>query len=526
MPMIARVLRSALRALPLPLLLLLATPGPAWAAEEGLASTRDPISQGIVAVIITGVFVMLALEKAHRVLVIFCAVALLWLITYLTPYHLISFEASQSEIDLNVIILLASMMAVVGVLKSTGVFTWTVARLLRLSGGRPFVLTQILIWFTGIISALADNVTTVVFTTPMAIQLAREIRVPAAAFLLPMVMAANIGGTATLIGDPPNILIGSRAGLSFGDFVVNLALPVLAMMGLLVWYTRRYFGADYAAGRQSLDPDDVQVPRLRNRPLLYAGLAIAALIFVGFFTHPLTGMPAAVPAAIGAALMLVVQDVFYLRVRDASFSERVHGILHVIESEIEWPTLSFFAFLFIAVGAAVQTGLIDTLSHGLAAFIQWGQHAAGLSALGTLLFAALLILWVSGVLSALIDNIPYVAVVIPIIASLAGQLEGDTSVLWWALSLGACLGGNGSVIGASANVTVVGLAEKAESPISFAAFARFGIRVTTATLMLSSLFLAGQIYLGHLITQAAALLLAVGLVLGLRFSRSGAPAAG
>jgi Na+/H+ antiporter NhaD/arsenite permease-like protein len=510
--------RPALRAILVATGFVLGAPGVAWAAEHGLASTRDPVSQGIVATIIVAVFVMLALEKAHRVLVVFCAVALLWLITYLTPYHLISFEASQAEIDLNVIILLASMMAVVGVLKSTGVFTWAVARLLQLSGGKPFLLTQILIWFTGLISALADNVTTVVFTTPMAIQLAREIRIPVAAFLLPMVMAANIGGTATLIGDPPNILIGSRAGLSFGDFVVNLTIPVLAMMAMLVWFTKSYYAADYAAGRQSLAPDEVTVPRLRNRPLLNAGLVIAVLIFVGFFTHPLTGMPAAVPAAIGAALMLVVQDVFYLRVRDASFSERVHGILHVIEGEIEWPTLSFFAFLFIAVGAAVQTGLIDTLSHGLVGFIEWGRHAAGLSDLGTLLFASLLILWVSGILSALIDNIPYVAVVIPIIGNLAGQLSGETSVLWWALALGACLGGNGSVIGASANVTVVGLAEKAESPISFAAFARFGTRVTALTLLMSSVFLAGEIYLGHLVTQAASLGVAGVLFFGSRYA--------
>jgi len=205
--------------------------------------------------------------------------------------------------------------------------------------------------------------------------------------------------------------------------------------------------------------------------------------------------------------------VLYLRRRDASISERIHGILEVIEREIEWPTLSFFALLFIAVGAAVETGLIDTMSNGLASFIRWGQGSFGLSSDATLLFAALLILWVSGVLSALIDNIPYVAVVIPIIGNLTGQMSGDTEVLWWALSLGACLGGNGSVIGASANVTVVGLAEKDGTAISFADFSRFGARVSSATLLMSSAFVVGHIYAGKLTTEITAIVLLLGFLL-------------
>jgi len=506
-------LRLALRGLSLAGLLTLVVPVLAWAAEGEIAATQDSTSQILVAVIIAIVFALLALEKAHRVLIIFGAVSLLWLITYLTPYHLIPFEAAQHHLDLNVIILLAAMMAVVGVLKSTGVFSWTVARLLQTSGGRPILVMQILIWFTAIVSALADNVTTVVFTTPMAIMLARETKVPAAAYLLPMVMAANIGGTATLIGDPPNILIGSGAGLSFGDFVENLTIPVLCMMVMLDWYTRRYYGAGYAAGRQQLDPEAINVPRVENMALVRWGLAISAIIFVGFFTHPYTGMPAAVPAGIGAAALLIVQDILYLRGRDASMSERIHGILEVIEGEIEWPTLSFFALLFIAVGAAVETGLIDTMSSGLAGFISWGQTNFGLTNEATLLFAALLILWVSGVLSALIDNIPYVAVVIPIIGNLTGQLSGDTEILWWALALGACLGGNGSVIGASANVTVVGLAEKDGTAITFAEFVRFGARVSSTTLLMSSIFIAGHIYAGKLTTELVALVLLVGFVL-------------
>jgi Na+/H+ antiporter NhaD/arsenite permease-like protein len=483
-------------------------------ADHAVTSTRDPVSQGIVAVIIASVFILLALEKAHRVLIIFGAVALLWLITYLTPYRLISFEDSQGALDLNVILLLASMMAVVGVLKTTGVFSYAVARLLRLAGGRPTIVMALLTWATGLMSSVADNVTTVIFTTPMALEVAALTRIRPAALLLPMVMAANIGGTATLIGDPPNILIGSGAGLSFLDFVVNLTAPVLVMLVVLEWYSNRYYRADYAAGIQRIAPEQIHLPTLTDVPLLRWGLGISALIFVGFFTHTITGMPAAIPAAVGAVALLIVQDVLYLRKRSPSHEERVHGILHVIEREIEWPTLSFFALLFIAVAAAVHTGLIDTISGGLAGLIEAARTQFGWSPNATLLFAALLILWASGVLSALIDNIPYVAVTIPIVASLTGRLTGDTEILWWALSLGACLGGNGTPIGASANVTVIGLAEKAKEMIGFGQFVRFGARVTTITLLISSVFISLHIYWGrgntHLVAFAMLAIFAVG----------------
>jgi Na+/H+ antiporter NhaD/arsenite permease-like protein len=482
---------------------LLAFPTILPAAEGStLTATTDSVSQIIVAVLITGVFVLLALEKAHRVLVITATVGLMWVITYLTPFHLIPFQEAKDAIDLNVIVLLASMMAVVGVLKTTGVFSYAVARLLQTSGGRPALIVALMIWFTGLLSSVADNVTTVIFATPMALEIASRLRIRPIAILLPMVVASNIGGTATLIGDPPNILIGSGAGLSFLAFVLNLTAPVLIMLVMLEWYSGRYFGSELASATQYLDPESLLLPPLRNRTLLRWGLGISVIIFIGFFTHSLTGMPASVPAAVGAALLLLVQDILYLRNRDPSMQERIHGILEVIEGEIEWPTLSFFVFLFIAVGAAVATGLIDTMSQGLVGFIGGGASTFGLSTNGTLLFAALLILWASGVLSALIDNIPYVAVTIPIIANLTGTLAGDTEILWWALSLGACLGGNGSAIGASANVTVIGLAERAGQHISFGEFSRFGARVAVFTLLVSTAFIAAHIYLGRGITHA------------------------
>ena len=213
---------------------------------EGLLSTRDVVSQLIVAAILVGVFALLAADRVHRVLVPIGAVALIWLITYFTPFKLISFQAAQQAIDLNVILLLFAMMALVGVLKTTNVFPWAVDRLLERSRGNPGRAARLIIWFTGTLSAVLDNVTTVIFTYPMASEMARRLKINGSAFFLPMVMAANIGGTATLIGDPPNVLIGAdpRTELSFMDFIYHLTVPCAFMMVVLAWYARRYYPAD------------------------------------------------------------------------------------------------------------------------------------------------------------------------------------------------------------------------------------------------------------------------------------------
>ena len=505
-------------------LLLALTPAVLFAAPEGgLVSSTDPVSQSIVAVIIVAVFTLLALEKVHRVLVVMGAVSLIWAITYLTPYHLISFEGAQEALDFNVLFLLASMMAVVGVLKRTGVFDWAVAKILEKADGDPYRVLVLVTWFTAVLSAFCDNVTTVIFVAPMALQMAKSMKIKPAAFLLPVVMASNIGGTATLIGDPPNIMIGSGAGLTFLDFIVNLAAPITVMMFLLPWYSARYYAQDINATRPK-DTAMIVIPEITDPQLLKWALWISGFIFIGFFTHGLTGMPTSVPATIGAGALLVVQDILYLRTHKPTHEERQHGLLQIIEKEIEWPTLSFFGFLFIAVGAAVHTGLIDTLARGLGSAIQTGSGWLGLSGLGTLLFAAILIAWVSGILSAIIDNIPFVAVMIPIIHRLVPGFIGDTTVLWWALSLGACLGGNGTAVGASANVTVIGAAERAGVRISFAEFTKFGARVAAITLVVTSAYLATHVYLGATGSLMAWLAVVAVIVIAKMIMRAG-PAA-
>ncbi len=503
------------------------------AGQEGhvaLASTTDPVSQGIVAAIIISVFVLLTLETAHRVLVAMSAVALLFLISYFTPYRLITFDGVAQSLDINVLVLLASMMAVVGVLKTTGVFEWGVGHLMHRAGPRPLVLLALIAWFTALMSAFLDNVTTVIFVTPMVIGMARRLRLNPAVFLLPMIMASNIGGTATLIGDPPNIMIGSGAQLSFLDFLEDLTLPCTLMILWMEWYSRRYY-SDELRAPQPPDAGDASGPAPLANPTLARWLGIICVgILIGFLTHHITGMPPAVPALVGAAAALVVQDRLYMRSARPTAEERTHGILHVTEHDIEWPTLSFFGFLFIVVGAAVQTGLISTLADGLQWTIVSGAETMGLSATGTLLLAALLIVWASGILSALIDNIPFVAVAIPIVARLIPNMTGNADVLWWALSLGACLGGNGTVIGASANVTTVGLAEHEGVRITFRDFARYAIPMTAGTLLIASGYLALHIYLGKAGSfSAMAVILAIAATIRLvsaRMARDPVPLAG
>jgi Na+/H+ antiporter NhaD/arsenite permease-like protein len=482
----------------------------------GFDSTRDALSQGIVAAILVGVFALLAADRVHRVLIPIGAVALIWLISYFSPFKLISFTAAQRAVDLNVILLLFAMMALVGVLKTTNVFAWAADRLLERSRGNPSRAARLIIWFTGILSAILDNVTTVIFTYPMASEMARRLRINGSAFFLPMVMAANIGGTATLIGDPPNVLIGAdpRTGLSFMDFIYNLTVPCTFMMIVLVWYSRRYYPDDIGRGADTDHADAAQPTGavLQNVPLLRTTCWITVLIFAGFMTHTLTHMPVAVPAVIGVAAILFAQDYYYLREHKPRAEQRQHGVLAILERDIEWPTLAFFLFLFMLVGAAVATGLIESLAQGLAWLIAAISGGLDFSPKATLLLAALLILWVSGFLSALIDNIPYTAVTIPLVASLLTELNAgaDGQILWWALALGACLGGNGTLIGASANVTVTGLAEKDGKRISFNEFTAFGSRVAVLTLLMSSAYLALWLYVGSVVVNlAGAALLAV-----------------
>ncbi len=290
------------------------------------------------------------------------------------------------------------------------------------------------------------------------------------------------------------IVTDPRAHLTFMDFIYHLTPPCLVMMVVLVWYSRRYFPNDIG---RAVDRDHAEAAaptgaQLANVPLLKVTSWVSLLILLGFASYSFTGMPVAVPAIIGIAVILFAQDYYYLKEHQPTPEERQHGVLDILEKDVEWPTLAFFIFLFVIVGASVETGLIESMARALGWLIDWIAAGLALGARATLLVAALLILWVSGVLSAFINNIPYAAVTIPLVANLLDRMHPgpDGQILWWALALGACLGGNGTLIGASANVAVTGLAEKDGKRISFGEFTHYGARVTAITLVISSLYLA------------------------------------
>ena len=264
-------------------------------------------------------------------LVVLCAVAVLWAITYLTPFRLLTVEGATRALDLNVLLLLAAMMALVGVLKSTGVFAWAVEPLVERYDGQPTSAVAALWWFTAIASALVDDVTTVIFVTPIALATIPRIGAPPAMVLIPMVMAANIGGTATLIGDPPNIMIGSGAGLTFMQFIEVLTLPTIAMIcGMHWWGIRRLRRVMAARGTLTQKFADGQQAQITDPGLLRWMGVISGLVLIGFVTHGATGMPTAVPALLGATAACIVQDLRYLRAHRPSHSERHHGILQVL----------------------------------------------------------------------------------------------------------------------------------------------------------------------------------------------------
>ncbi len=483
-------------------------------------TTTDPVSQAIIGVLLVALFAALVIETAHRVLIALSAVSLLWAITYFTPFKLMPFERVASALDLNVLALLTAMMALVGVFRTSGLMAKLATSALALSRGNPRRMLTVVIWFTGIASAFLDNVTTVVFVTPLVLAFTTQLGVRPRALLLPMIMASNIGGTATLIGDPPNILIGSAAPLSFLEFVETLAFPCIALLAWLDLYAGRVFGPMLTSAI-AMAPAPAAAPEshLENDPVLWKGIGvISVFILIGFFTHHITHMPVAVPATIGAALALMLQDWRYVRTKRPTHEERIHGILEITEKDIEWPTIAFFAALFVLVGAAVDTGLIGNAATGLQNGIAALESGLGLSDRGAILAASLLILVVAAVMSALVDNIPFVAVSIPVVAQLVTAMPGPTQVLWWALSLGACLGGNATVIGASANVTATGLAERAGERISFREFAAFGIPVASVSILVSALALVLMTYSPWFVEDGVMIVLAALLLLWRRRS--------
>ncbi|MDH4029099.1 MAG: SLC13 family permease, partial [Nitrospirota bacterium] len=323
----------------------------------------------------------------------------------------------------------------------------------QLARGRIIVLSMILMTFTAISSAFLDNVTTMLLLTPVTIEIAVALGISPILLLMPEIMASNIGGTSTLIGDPPNIMIGSYTGLTFMQFVDNLAIVCVISLAVLFVYTKFLYGKEYSSAKIS-DIDGFierlrQEYRITDRTLLGYGLFVMGLVIALFVTHGYWHMEVSIAALFGAGLLFTYGIV----------TKRIN-LLELIEKDIEWTTLLFFMFLFMLVGAVEETGLLALIADYVLELSQ-----------GNLTISICLILWVSAIMSAFVDNIPFTATMLPIAAYLTRVIPGaESGVLWWALALGACFGGNGTIIGASANVVTVGIAEAAGYPIKFFQF--------------------------------------------------------
>ncbi len=422
-----------------------------------------PRQQGPAFWISTVVFVvayaLIAFELLHRTIAAMLGAAIMMCISYtigtINPeWRIVSFERAIFSIDMNVIFLLMGMMIIVGVLKNTGVFQWCAYISYKLAKGKVFLLTVILMIFTAVSSAFLDNVTTMLLLTGVAIEISLSCNLNPLYLLIPLVLASNVGGTSTLIGDPPNIMIGSYAGLTFMDFVIALALICVVAMIAMFLFTKLWWGKAYAKSQESVGnveefTEELRVKyRIYDPTLLTYGLIILSFAIFLFLSHGYWHMEVSIAALTGASILFTVGIV----------TKKV-DMLHLIEKDIEWPTLMFFIFLFVLVGAVEEAGL-------LAVIADWILHVSK----GNFFLSMTLILWVAAIMSAFVDNIPFTATMLPIVAYLTKVIPGSENTLWWALALGACFGGNGTIIGASANVVTMGIAESKGFKISFGGF--------------------------------------------------------
>jgi len=376
-------------------------------------------------------------------------------------------EQAFHAIDWNVIFLLAGMMAIANILRETGLFQWIAVQAVKLGRGDPFCILVILSLITAITSALLDNVTIVVLVAPVTLLVAASLRVSPLPFLIAEILASNIGGTATLIGDPPNILIGSAAGIDFLTFAANLAPISLLILIVFIGLTWLLFKDDLRPEQDStLNIEALETSELiTDAPLLRKGLVVMVGVSLGFMAHGALHLEPATIALTGATVLLLWG----------------RSDPHHVLQEIEWTTLAFFVGLFITVEAVVQVGIIEAVAHSV-------LRLTG----GNLTLTSILLLWLSAIASGIVDNIPYTATVIPVVKSLGQAMP--VMPLWWSLALGACLGGNSTLVGASANVVVASIAERSGHPISFRYFLSYGLLTTVMSLLLAT----GYIWLRYL----------------------------
>lgn len=440
--------------------------------EAGLV--EHTTQSGVLFWLAVGIFVtalaLIITEKIHKTVVALSGAALMLILKVVDQHE--AFHMEEFGVDWNVIFLLVGMMLIISLMRPTGIFEYIAIRSAKLGRGEPLRILVIFAVVTAVLSALLDNVTTVLLIGPVTLLIAEALQVDPVPYLIVEAICSNIGGTATLIGDPPNIMIASKAKLNFVDFLYHLAPAVVIIMSVvlvivsLVFRSRLRTREELKARILAMqEKDAIKDPRLLKKSLL-----VMLLVLVGFVLHGILGYEPATVALFGAALLLLL-----------SGTKNPGKAL----TEVEWPVIFFFIGLFVIVGGLVKVGAIAIMSQKMLAMTE-----------GNLFSTSMLILWFSAVASAVVDNIPYVATMNPLVVEMArGLWPGMSGVellqhselmpIWWSLALGACLGGNGSPIGASANVIIVGMAEKAGYPISFGRFVAYGIPITALTILIS-----------------------------------------
>lgn len=409
-------------------------------------------------------YAIIVTEKLHRTIVALCGATLLILLGVLTQ------EAALEGVDFNTLGLLIGMMIIVNIAKHSGMFQYVAIAASKLGKGKPIPIFLLLGLITALFSAFLDNVTTVLLMVPVTFVVAHNLKLNPKAFLIGAILLSNIGGTATLIGDPPNILIGSAAKLSFNDFLMNLApislvVTFVTLVLLYFWYRKTLVTTPEASAEiMKFKP----VEAITDWSLLTKSLIVLGLVLIGFFTHTITHFEAATIAMAGAALLLLI-----------TVNEPEHHL-----RDVEWTTIFFFVGLFMLVAGLEHVGAITMLAKQLIE-VTGGDTTA----------LTLTILWGSAIFSAVVDNIPFVATMIPLIKDI-GVLTGVAlGPLWWALALGADIGGNATIVGASANVVVSGMAEKEGHKIGFVEYMKVAIPMTFIALVLCT----GYVYFRYLL---------------------------
>lgn len=445
--------------------------------HEAAASAAQPFVMDTAFWTATTIFLLayavIVSEKIHKTIIAVFGAGLMLVLKILEQHE--AFHVEEFGIDWNVIFLLISMMVIINLMRPTGVFEYIAIKSAKWGKGEPFRILAIFAVVTAVLSAFLDNVTTVLLIVPVTILIADALEVDALPYLISCALASNIGGTATLIGDPPNIMIASKAQLNFMDFIYHLTPVVIVTMVFyifaikLIWGKRLKTKDELKKRIMAMNENEA----IKDPVMLTKSLVVLGIVLTGFVLHGMLHFQPATIALFGAGLLLLLS--------------KTHEPHHIL-AEVEWPTIFFFMGLFVIIGGVVKVGLIKWMSIKVLEITQ-----------GNLFATSMVVMWFSAFASAFIDNIPYVATMNPLIIDMAKQLwpnlsgvqllqHPDLVPLWWSLALGACLGGNGTAIGASANVIVVGMSEKLGKRISFGKFMLYGMPMMVMTVVISTVY--------------------------------------